>query len=155
MADVHTKKQRSYNMSCIKSESKQEIIFRKMLWHEGFRYRVNKKIQKTKPDILLPKYNAAIFYHGCFFHFHECKHFKMPSKDSKTDWATKLAKNHERDQRDIRTLRNAGWRVLIVWECSWRWKGRGRKSQAECLEKVVERTIAWIRSTSKQKTIEE
>ena len=45
MADVHNKKTRSYNMSMIRSkDTKPEIIVRKFLFGNGFRYKLYNKI---------------------------------------------------------------------------------------------------------------
>ena len=74
--DNHTKSQRSYNMSRIRStNSKPEEIVRKYLFSQGFRYRKNDKRYPGKPDIVLPKYKTVIFVHGCFWHMHDCGRF--------------------------------------------------------------------------------
>ena len=77
MADVHTKEVRSYNMSQIRSKNtKPELVVRKYLFANGFRYRLYSKDLPGKPDIVLPKYRTVIFVHGCFWHGHEgCKYF--------------------------------------------------------------------------------
>ena len=66
---------RSENMSRVKNKNtKPEVYLRKLLWHEGFRYRINYKKLPGSPDIYLPKYKTAIFVNGCFWHMHEgCK----------------------------------------------------------------------------------
>ncbi len=67
MADVHTKEQRSYNMSRIRSkDTKPEMLVRNFLHEHGFRYRLHVKTLPSKPDIVLPKYKTVIFVHGCF-----------------------------------------------------------------------------------------
>ncbi|MGI8635348.1 MAG: very short patch repair endonuclease [Segetibacter sp.] len=72
MADVHDKETRSYNMSRIKGKNtKPEMLVRKFLHAQGFRYRLHVKNLPGKPDIVLPKYKAVIFVHGCFSHGHE------------------------------------------------------------------------------------
>ncbi len=80
MADVHTKEIRSYNMSRIKGKNtKPEMLVRKFLHTNGFRYRLHVKNLRGKPDIVLPKYNTVIFVHGCFWHGHKlCKYFAVP-----------------------------------------------------------------------------
>ena len=85
MADVHTKTQRSYNMSRIRStETKPEVIVRKYLFSRGLRYRKNDKRYHGKPDIVLPKYKTIVFVHGCFWHQHEgCRYAVMPSTNEK------------------------------------------------------------------------
>ena len=69
MSDVHDKATRSYNMSRIKGrDTKPEMLVRKFLHAQGFRYRLHDKKLPGKPDIVLPKYNTVIFVHGCFWH---------------------------------------------------------------------------------------
>lgn len=96
-----------------------EIMVRQALHKAGFRFRLHRKDLPGKPDLVLPKYQAAIFVHGCFWHGHDCRYFKIPK--TRTDfWMAKIASNSSRDQRDIEALRKLGWRVMIVWECEIR-----------------------------------
>lgn len=90
---------------------------RYVLWHQGFRYRVNDKRLPGKPDMVLPKYRTAIFVHGCFWHGHkDCKYYTVP-KTNTDFWKAKVARNQERDQEVWRQLEAKGWFVIIVWEC--------------------------------------
>ena len=116
--DVHSKETRSYNMSRIKGkETKPEVIVRKFLFSEGFRFRKNDKRYPGTPDIVLPKYRTVIFVNGCFWHKHEgCKYFKWPENNADF-WKNKIEKNVQRDERDYEKLRSLGWRILVVWEC--------------------------------------
>ena len=86
MADVHTKEQRSYNMSRIKSkDTKPEMLVRRFLHANGFRYKLHEKNLPGKPDIVLPKYKTVIFVHGCFWHGHTgCKYYVVPK--TRTEW---------------------------------------------------------------------
>lgn len=118
MPDVLTHAQRHRNMAAINSVStKPELKLRKVLWHLGFRYRVNDKRLPGKPDIVLPKFHTIIFIHGCFWHGHKgCKYYTVPQTN--TDfWKAKVARNQERDQKVWRELEAMGWFVVIVWEC--------------------------------------
>lgn len=117
MADNHSKEVRSRNMSHIRStNSKPEETVRKYLFSHGFRYRKNVKTLPGKPDIVLSKYKTAIFVNGCFWHKHDCPRFVWPS--SNTDyWIPKIQRNVERDQRNMDSLKETGWNVIIVWEC--------------------------------------
>ncbi|MEX0608148.1 MAG: DNA mismatch endonuclease Vsr [Balneolaceae bacterium] len=118
MADVHEPETRSYNMSQIKGkDTKPEMLVRKFLHANGFRYRLHVKELPGKPDLVLPKYNSVIFVHGCFWHAHEgCKYFKIP--ESRTEfWKEKLFGNKERDEKHIQALKELGWNVIVVWEC--------------------------------------
>lgn len=116
--DVHDKKTRSYNMSCIKNKNtKPEDIVAKYLFSQGFRYRRNVKKLPGTPDIVLRKYNTVIFVNGCFWHMHDgCEYFVWP-KDNAEFWRNKLLRNKERDVEKIEQLKKLGWTVLIVWEC--------------------------------------
>ena len=116
MADNHSKEVRSRNMSHIRStNSKPEETVRKYLFSHGFRYRKNVKTLPGKPDIVLSKYKTVIFVNGCFWHKHDCPRFVWPS--SNTDyWIPKIQRNVERDQRNMDSLKETGWNVIIVWE---------------------------------------
>src|SRR5687767_9523259 len=119
MADVHDKKTRSYNMSQIKGKNtKPEMLVRKFLHANGFRYRLHVKNLPGKPDIVLPKHKTVIFVHGCFWHGHKgCKYFVVPK--TRTEWwLNKINNNKINDSRAIKELRRSGWRVLVIWECS-------------------------------------
>lgn len=118
MADVHTSEIRSFNMSRIKSkDTKPEILVRKFLHKNGFRYKFHDKTLPGKPDIVLPKYKTVIFVNGCFWHGHEnCKFFKIPK--TRTEWwQIKINKNIINDSNAIKSLRLLGWKVVCIWEC--------------------------------------
>ena len=118
MADVHDKATRSYNMSRIRNkDTKPEILVRKFLFANGFRYRLNDKKLPGKPDIVLPKYKTVIFVNGCFWHGHEnCKYFKLPATQTEW-WKEKIEGNIKNDIKKHDQLREAGYKVLVVWEC--------------------------------------
>lgn len=117
MADNHTKEQRSYNMSRIRSKNNApEEKVRKFLFSKGFRYRKNDKNLPGCPDIVLPKYKTVIFVNGCFWHKHNCKRFVWPSSNEEY-WKKKILRNVERDELNIKGLKELGWKVLVVWEC--------------------------------------
>jgi DNA mismatch endonuclease (patch repair protein) len=86
MADVHDKATRSYNMSRIRAKNtKPELLVRKFLHAQGFRFRLHDKKLPGKPDIVLPKHKTVIFIHGCFWHGHKgCKYYVVPK--TRTDW---------------------------------------------------------------------
>lgn len=105
-------------MSHIRSKAtKPEILVRKWLWAHGYRYRLNVKSVPGKPDIVMRKYRTAIFVNGCFWHGHEgCKYFVMP-KTNTDFWQNKIEYNRQRDQKNYDTLINAGWQVIVLWQC--------------------------------------
>lgn len=117
MADNHTKEQRSYNMSKIRSKNNvPEEKVRKYLFSKGFRYRKNDKKLPGCPDIVLPKYKTVIFVNGCFWHKHDCKRFVWPASNEEY-WKKKILRNVERDIENTIKLQKLGWNVLVVWEC--------------------------------------
>ena len=118
MADVHSKEIRSYNMSQIKGKNtKPEMLVRKSLFANGFRYKLHDKSLPGKPDIVLPKYKTVIFVHGCFWHGHKnCKYYIVPK--TRTDWwLNKINGNIANDAKAIKALRKDGWKIITVWEC--------------------------------------
>jgi DNA mismatch endonuclease (patch repair protein) len=118
MADVHDPQTRSYNMSRIKGKNtKPEMLVRRFLHSKGFRYKLHDKTLPGKPDIVLPKYKTVIFIHGCFWHGHEgCRYFVVPK--SRTDfWLKKIHRNKELDAKYNTLLKDAGWKIIEVWEC--------------------------------------
>lgn len=116
--DNLSKKQRSENMKRIRAkDTEPEKIVRAYLFKRGLRYRVTDKRYPGKPDIVLPRYKAVIFVHGCFWHQHPgCRRAARPK--SNTDyWEPKLKRNVERDRENIQKLEQMGWRTFVVWEC--------------------------------------
>jgi DNA mismatch endonuclease (patch repair protein) len=121
MTDVHDKETRSYNMSRIKGKNtKPEMLVRKFLHANGFRYRLHVKELPGKPDIVLPKYKTVIFVHGCFWHGHkDCKYFVVPK--TRTEWwLTKINSNIANDTKASNALKKEGWKVIHLWECNLR-----------------------------------
>ena len=118
-------------------DTKPELAVRRGLHAKGFRFRLHAKDLPGKPDLVLPRYRAAIFVNGCFWHRHDCHLFRMPSTRQEF-WSEKIACNVERDAAAHAKLRDAGWRFLIVWECAL--KGRTRLGIGE----VIERIASWL-----------
>lgn len=118
MSDVHTKAQRSFNMSKITgSNTKPEVKLRKALFAKGFRYSLHSKKLPGKPDIVLRKYKTVIHVNGCFWHGHEeCKYFIIP-KTRTQFWTQKINGTIERDEVNNEKLKNLGWKIITVWEC--------------------------------------
>ena len=118
-------------------DTKPEMIVRKGLHGLGFRFRLHSRHLAGKPDLVLPKYRAAVFINGCFWHAHkDCSYFRLP-KTRTEFWREKLAKNVERDQKNAQALITSGWRVLTVWECATK-----RFSLEDLLIAIAE----WLRS---------
>lgn len=118
MADVHSKEIRSFNMSRIKGkDTKPELLVRKFLFSQGFRYRLHDKKLPGKPDVILSKYKTVIFVNGCFWHGHQdCKYFVVPK--TRTEWwLNKINVNISNDNKALLALQNSGWKVIVIWEC--------------------------------------
>lgn len=105
-------------MSRIKGrDTKPELLLRKALHSLGFRYRLHGALP-GKPDLVFPRYRTVVFVHGCFWHRHQgCKVASTP-KSNTSFWLDKFARNTTRDAEVQAHLRDAGWRVLTVWECA-------------------------------------
>lgn len=117
MADVVDAATRSRMMSGIRSKDTGiELTVRKALFARGFRFRLHVKQLPGKPDIVLPKYRAAIFVHGCFWHGHGCRLFKLPST-RRDFWKLKIDYNRENDANAAGDLLSSGWRVAVIWQC--------------------------------------
>ena len=118
MTDVLTKEQRHLNMSHIRGKDTSiEVKLRKALFARGFRFRKNVSKMIGKPDIVLPKYKTVIFIHGCFWHRHQgCRYASTPMT-RRDFWEEKFNRNIQRDKHQAEELINAGWHVLVVWEC--------------------------------------
>lgn len=141
MADVVNSVTRSRMMSNIRGRNtKPEILVRSLLHRQGFRFRLHARNLPGKPDIVLPRYHAVIFVHGCFWHGHGCLLFKWP-KTRPEFWRKKMDRNQYNDHRAHEKLIATGWRVGIVWECAIRGAGKD-------LDGVTQRISLWLRSDS-------
>ncbi len=140
MADIVTAEVRSRMMSGIRgTNTKPELLLRKGLHALGFRFRLHDRSLPGKPDIVLPRYKAVIFAHGCFWHGHDCHLFKWPSTRPEF-WQAKIARNRAVDERTEAALTETGWRQAVVWECAL--KGKTRLP----LEDVIQSCAEWLRS---------
>jgi DNA mismatch endonuclease (patch repair protein) len=105
-------------MSRIKSRNtKPELLVRKFLFKNGFRFRLHVKNLPGTPDIVLKKHKTAIYIHGCFWHGHShCKYYVIP-ETNKQWWLAKIGQNIQRDNENIERLKEMNWKVIIIWEC--------------------------------------
>jgi DNA mismatch endonuclease (patch repair protein) len=127
MPDVHSKEIRSFNMSRIKGKNtKPEMLVRKFLFSEGFRFRIHDKKLPGKPDIVMPKYRTIVFINGCFWHGHDsCRYFILPKTNSDW-WAEKINRTVSADAEALDKLRKDGWHVITIWECDLKKETRER-----------------------------
>jgi DNA mismatch endonuclease, patch repair protein len=96
-----------------------ELLVRKLLHAQGYRYRLQGKELPGKPDIVFRRMKKAVFVHGCFWHGHGCKIGRLP-KSRLEFWGPKIARNADRDKGSEIALRALGWDVLVVWQCETR-----------------------------------
>lgn len=96
-----------------------ELALRKALHRQGFRYRVDAPLPgmpRRRADMLFPGLRVAVFVDGCFWH--GCpRHATHPTANHDW-WQRKLAGNRDRDRDTDRRLRDAGWTVVRIWECT-------------------------------------
>lgn len=121
-------------MSRIRSkDTKPEMLVRRFLHKNGFRYRLHVKTLPGKPDIVLPKYKTVIFIHGCFWHGHEgCKYYVVPK--TRTEWwLNKIDGNIANDNNAKAVLQDAGWNIITIWECELK-----KSSLEETLKNLLE-----------------
>lgn len=109
---------RSRNMAAIKSaNTKPEFYVRQALHAAGFRFRLHRRDIPGSPDIVLPRHKIAVLVHGCFWHGHRCRIDHQPRSNT-SYWSAKIARNVERDARNLKSLQESGWRTVVIWECS-------------------------------------
>lgn len=132
MADVLTKKQRSYNMAMIRGKNTgPELALRKTLSSEGIRgYRLHYKLP-GRPDIVFPAIKLAIFVDGCFWH--KCPKCFVRPRTRREFWDKKIKANTKRDKAVNLLLRKSGWKVLRLWE------HQVRKSPGQAANRIITR----------------
>ncbi|WP_236629793.1 very short patch repair endonuclease [Pseudohaliea rubra] len=118
-------------------DTRPELLVRKGLHALGFRYRLHDKRLPGRPDLVFPRFGAVILVNGCFWHGHDCHLFRLPAT-RRGFWQQKIESNRVRDARNLRLLEDAGWRVLVVWECAL--KGKERLP----VELVISRISEWL-----------
>jgi DNA mismatch endonuclease (patch repair protein) len=115
MADVLNKLQRSYCMAQIRAKNTApELKLRRAAWSLGLRYRLHRRIGKTRPDLVFIGAKVAVFVDGCFWHC--CPLHRVMPKNNREFWQKKLGRNVQRDAEDTQALTAAGWHVLRFWE---------------------------------------
>lgn len=138
MADIVDPFTRSRMMASIKgTNTRPEIALRKALHALGLRYRLHDRKLPGRPDIVLPRWRAVVFVHGCFWHRHDgCRYATVPATRQQF-WNEKFAANVSRDQRNLASLAAAEWRTRIVWECDLKTLG---------VSTVANDIMRWLRS---------
>lgn len=141
MTDVVDPEKRRHMMAGIKNKhTRPELILRKQLFARGLRYRLHAKDLPGKPDLLFPQYKIALFVNGCFWHGHPCHLFKWP-QTRQTFWREKILSNKIRDAKNYFTLKEMGWRVLVIHECTL--KGKPKMALTLCTDHIEN----WIKNS--------
>jgi DNA mismatch endonuclease (patch repair protein) len=115
-----------------------ELYLRSALHRMGIRFRLHRRDLAGRPDLVLAKYHAAIFVHGCFWHRHRGCTLAYHPKTRIAFWNRKFAENVKRDEAQVRLLLTSGWRVGVIWECSLR--SEARRTAA------VSAVVNWLRA---------
>jgi DNA mismatch endonuclease (patch repair protein) len=137
--DIVDKATRSRMMSGIRSSNtKPEVLIRRALHRLGYRFRLDSKVDKIKPDVVLRSHKVAVFTHGCYWHQHAGCRLAYADRDYTEKWQKKFDDNRHRDQRVLDKLLKQGWRVAVIWECVTRDKRE--------FEKEINKLDRWIRS---------
>jgi DNA mismatch endonuclease (patch repair protein) len=146
MPDVVTPEVRSRMMAGIRGKNtKPEMFLRSRIHAAGLRFRIHDRSLPGNPDMVFKGKNAVLFFHGCFWHGHDCTLFKWPGTRPEF-WRLKIERNRQNDIRAMKALNEAGWRHGVVWECALR--GPGRLNDGL----VISKCISWL--NSKRKTFE-
>lgn len=143
MADIVSPQKRSQMMAGIRGkDTKPELLVRRELHRRGFRFRLHRKDLPGRPDVFLAKFSAAIFINGCFWHGHDCKHFRLPKTNTQF-WKDKIERNRERDLVARTRLSELGIRHATVWECDT------KNDQFNC---TIDKLEAWLREYGTSKS---
>lgn len=116
-----------------------EVRLRRFLHARGLRFRLHCKELPGKPDLVLRRWNVALFVDGCFWHRHEgCRFATTPSSNAEF-WLPKFEATVTRDARQRAELAKMGWRVAVFWACA---------TQGDALTVWGENLVNWLGSGS-------
>lgn len=139
-----TKEQRYKNMSANKGKgTKLELLFGKLLWNAGVRYRKNDKTVFGKPDFVIRKMKIAIFCDGGFWHGRNWEERKNDHKSNCDFWHSKIERNIRRDKEVNEQLKAQGWTVFRFWETEI------TKESDKCLNRILNYMNAKTKATDK------
>jgi len=142
--DRLTKEQRYKNMSANKGKgTKLELLFGKLLWNAGVRYRKNDKTVFGKPDFVIRKMKIAIFCDGEFWHGRNWEERKNDHKSNCDFWHSKIKRNIRRDKEVNEQLKAQGWTVFRFWETEI------TKESDKCLNRILNYMNAKTKATDK------
>jgi DNA mismatch endonuclease (patch repair protein) len=116
-----------------KTNTKPEMIVRRLVHAMGYRYRLHQSKLPGSPDMVLARHRKAILVHGCFWHRHDCADGRKLPRSKPEYWGPKLERNRRRDKVSVALLHKLGWGVLVVWECEIKDRRQLRKTLARFL----------------------
>ena len=130
--DTVTPEQRSRIMSRIRSrDTKPELLVRKMLHANGYRFHVCDRRIAGHPDIVIPRCRTLIEVRGCFWHRHGwvwngrklvqetvCRDASSSPASNRKFWNEKFRRNVRRDVEHERLWAEEGWNLIVIWECA-------------------------------------
>ncbi|RZK44726.1 MAG: DNA mismatch endonuclease Vsr [Hymenobacter sp.] len=104
-----------------------EMLVRRYLHGQGFRFKIHDSTLPGTPDIVLPRFKTVVFIQGCFWHSHgeSCTVCSGAPKTNVDFWLDKLSRNIKGDRVAQTALGEAGWQVLLVWGCELKRASRG------------------------------
>lgn len=115
---------RSRTMAAVRAKhTKPEMLVRRLAHRLGYRFRLHRKDLPGHPDLVFPGRRAVVFVHGCWWHGHDCARGARVPKTNVAYWTAKIARNVARDRATQAALADAGWRVLVLWECDLKDEG--------------------------------
>ncbi len=135
MDTVSTETRRKIMQSIRSTNSKPEVRVRSVLHANGFRFRIHNKNLPGTPDIVLSKYKTVILVHGCFWHRHQnCRFASVPQSNTEF-WMEKFERNVQRDRKNLEELKDAGYDVIVLWECELKSKTKLEEAVSRLDEK--------------------
>jgi DNA mismatch endonuclease, patch repair protein len=109
---------RHRTMQAVRSKNtRPELLVRRLLHSNGYRYRLHSKKLPGCPDLVFPGRKKVLFIHGCWWHGHDCRRGSRIPKTNIVYWTEKIVRNRNRDADSRRQLEAQGWKVLAIWEC--------------------------------------
>ena len=94
--------------------SNKEILFELVIKKLPYKYNICDRSYPGTPDLFFPKPKVAIFFNGCFWHYHDCRDINVNQK-----WKGKLSRQKKLDTLNRQKLKNMGIVSYSVWECKW------------------------------------
>lgn len=132
MPDKQTPQSRSAQMSKIRSKNtKLEEEFINLL-NVAFSNKFVTHVRTLKgiPDIVFKNQKVCVFLDSDFWHGWQYPRWKHLLKND--FWREKISKNRQRDVRNTRFLKKAGWRVVRLWA------HQVNSNPDKCIEKIRE-----------------